>query len=78
MALKNGFDQPEAVVIGGSDIAYQVFYDGRAQSQRLYAESEDAAEQDGRAIAERLQAENCGYPCYLYPNAQLWTIKIFS
>ena len=76
MASKNGYDQPEGVIIGGTYVSWQLVYDGRPQSGKEYAESEDEAMEQARARIAQLKHDNCGYPCYLYGDSTLWTVRI--
>ena len=66
------------VVIGGAYVGWQVVYDGRAQSGKLYADNEQEALTAARAYIDDIKARFCGAPCYLYGDDSLWRIRLWG
>lgn len=64
-------------IIGGDYYQWQVFYDGRPQSQRLPADSDTEAEELGRAEIARIK-EWCGSVLWLIHPHDTWEVRIWS
>jgi len=77
-ARQHGYDDVNGTVVGGDYVPWRVVYDGRPQSQKQYAANDDAAVAAGNALVAELKAAYCGEPHHLYPNRQLWTIRIYE
>lgn len=71
-------DNVSGIIVGGSYVAWQVFYGDRSQGGRNYSDTVEQAEADAIAAIDALRAEHCGPPCYLYPDSSLWIIKIWG
>ena len=70
-------DDVRGVIIGGDWFNWQLFYDSRPQSRRMPADTEQLAENAGRAAYQRIMAE-CGQVFKdIYP-LDKWEIRIWS
>lgn len=76
--MKASYDEPNGIIIGAYSIAWQVSYDGRPQTQKFYAESEEWAIIDAQATIADLKLHNSGHPCYLYSDDSLWSLHLWS
>mgnify|MGYP000859560947 CR=1 FL=1 len=70
-------DDVRGVIVGSGWYNWQLFYDGRPQSQRLPADTGELAEDAGSAAYQRIKVE-CGHAFgFIYP-LKAWKIKIWS
>lgn len=69
-------DDVKGVIIGGDEYHWQVFYDGRQQSQRLPADSDAQAEELGRAEVAKIKAE-CGHALWMIYPLDKWEVRIW-
>lgn len=77
-ARQHGYDDVCGTVVGGDYVPWRVVYDDRPQSQKQYAENDDAAVAAGKALIAELKAQYCGEPHHLYAEPQLWAIRIYE
>lgn len=70
-------DDVRGVIIGGSYWGWQIFYDGRPQSQRQCADSKEEAIERGRAEVARVKAECAKVLWLIYP-LDAWEIRIWA
>lgn len=76
---ERGYDVvTSGVIVGGDSIPYAIFYDGRQQGRKKYAETEEKAIETGKEEIAQLKHEYCGYPHYLYHDVSKWEIRIYS
>lgn len=75
---RNGYDDVRGIIIGGDYISWQLFYDGRPQGQKEYADTEYEGEEAAKEKCAELKAQYQGYPCYLYPDDSKWEIRIWN
>lgn len=73
----NYTDDTKAVIVGGEWFKYQLFYDGRPQSQRLHAYTEQQAEDNGKALFEQVKAE-CGKAFDVIYPLNAWEVRIWQ
>lgn len=80
MTLRYNYDEPNGTIIGSYIAKWQLFYDGRPQSQQCIEEepiSDDAVLVIAQRKIDSLVAEYGGYPCYLYPDKSKWEVCIW-
>lgn len=70
-------DNVSGVIVGGDYMGWQIFYDGRPQSQKYYADSEEEALTLAKTKIETRKQQFYGYPCYLYPDPTKWEIRLW-
>lgn len=75
---QHGYDDVRGTVIGGNYVGWCVAYDERPQSDKRYAANDDEALAKGKALIAELKAKWAGHPCYLYPDASKWTVRIYE
>ncbi len=78
MTYVSGYDEPNGVIIGDFYTTWQLFYDGRPQGQKQYANSPDEAMVAARNAVEWLKAQFKCAPYYLYQNDALWIVRLQS
>lgn len=71
-------EEVNGIVVGGDFVTGQLFYDGRSQSQKLYAQSESELMEYATELMNKLKAENGGYPTYLYQDNNKWELRIYN
>lgn len=71
-------DNVNGTIIGGDHVIAGLFYDGRQQGGRICANTGNEAIKTGRTMRDEYVRKFSGHPCYLYPDAQLWEVRIFS
>ena len=76
MAYASGYDEPNGILIGDFYTTWQLFYNGRPQSQKQYATSHYEAIAAARLEVDRLKSEFKGAPHYLYQDDKLWIARI--
>lgn len=65
------------VIVGGAYTAWQLFYDGRPQGGKEYADTDEKAIEAARQKHAALLSEYAGFPCYLYPNPAMWEVRLW-
>jgi hypothetical protein len=76
--IRDGYDDVNGVIVGGDYVGWCVAYDERPQSDKQYADNAEQAIAQGTALIAELKAKYCGHPCYLYPDATKWTVRIYG
>jgi hypothetical protein len=70
-------DDVKGVIVGDGWYNWQLFYDGRPQSQRMPADTEQLAEDAGKALFEQIKSE-CGHVFrFIYP-LNSWEVRIWT
>lgn len=70
-------DEVSGTIIGGNFVCGALCYNGRKQGKDLWASSEAELKQKVESLKEELCHENAEILPYLWPDANLWSIKIF-
>ena len=73
--IRQGYDDVRGVVVGSAGVAWAVVYDGRPQSGKRYAETEDEARNAAQAEIARLCAEFAGI---CYGDAGRWEVRLWE
>jgi hypothetical protein len=68
-------DEVRGTIIGGDNHYWTLMYDGRRQASG-WAEDKDSAISAAETKCDELIATYSGYPCYLYPDNNLWSIFV--
>ena len=69
-------DNVNGVIVGGDYVSWQVFYSGRSQTGKNYADNEKQARGYAEVVIQRLKSEFKGFPCYLFQDDSRWDIRI--
>lgn len=79
MAVKNGYDITEGVIIGGEDdIYWRLFYDGKSYSGRTHAYSEAEALEAARTLKHELIAIAAIIDPGRYRDDSKWEMRIYT
>jgi hypothetical protein len=73
--IQNNLDFTRGVIVGGNYVSGQVYFDGRPQGDKLYANSEEELVQLAQQRIKSLTDEFSGWPCYLYKGDK-WELRI--
>lgn len=75
--IRQGYDDVNGVIVGGDFICGQLFYDGRPQTQKFYADSEDELIEMARA-KKREFIESVEGVLGVYEDDSLWQLRIYE
>lgn len=74
---KFGIEIVDGIIIGGSHMTGQLFYEGRPQSGKLHGDSDDELREEARK-AKQGWKDQCGEAfSMIYPN-NAWELRIFN
>jgi hypothetical protein len=68
-------DDVRGEIIGGDNHYWTLMYNGRRQASG-HEDARQAAILAAKTMRDKLIATYSGYPCYLYPDADLWAIFV--
>jgi hypothetical protein len=68
-------DEVRGTIIGGDNHYWTLMYDGRRQASG-HEDHRDSARLAAQTKCDELIATYSGYPCYLYPDHDLWAIFV--
>jgi hypothetical protein len=76
--LRNGFDQPNGIIIGGDFYTGRLYYGDRPQGGKFYADTEAELIAQARQQKHQIIRDNHMPGVNIYPDDSQWQLRIYN